>query len=131
MSIIVLQGTLGTFEPTQYENLCDSIAIIGMSSRFPGANSIDEFWKLLEAGDEGICRVPDGRWTKDNAIIRLTDVRKTQAGFLSCPIDQFDAKFFNINSADMAFMDPQQRMTLQIGRLSRIITDMFFNYIIL
>jgi acyl transferase domain-containing protein len=97
--------------------LNDSIAIVGMSCRFPGANSIDEFWKLLEAGHEGICRVPNDRWTKDNSLVRLDDVRdirKTEAGFLTCPIDKFDAKFFNTNAADLACMDPQQRLGLQI-----------------
>ena len=32
------------------------IAIIGMSCRFPGANSIDEFWQNLIAGKETIQR---------------------------------------------------------------------------
>ena len=28
----------------------DGIAIIGMSGRFPGAGSVDEFWRNLIAG---------------------------------------------------------------------------------
>ncbi|XP_035707663.1 mycocerosic acid synthase-like polyketide synthase [Folsomia candida] len=90
------------------------IAIVGMACRYPGANSIKEFWNLLEQGLEGICKVPEGRWTKENSIILIENVRNTEAGFLSCPIDVFDAKFFNTNSADMALLDPQQRLSLRV-----------------
>ena len=35
------------------ENFFD-IAIIGMSARFPGADSVDEFWRNLASGVESI-----------------------------------------------------------------------------
>src|SRR5205823_6673811 len=31
-----------------------AIAVIGMAGRFPGADSVEEFWQLLRAGREGI-----------------------------------------------------------------------------
>lgn len=97
--------------------LNDSIAIVGMGCRFPGANTLSEFWNLLEQGLEGICKVPQDRWTHKNSLIRLTDVKETEAGFLACPIDEFDARFFKTNVAELATMDPQQRLAL----MSRIL----------
>lgn len=94
--------------------LNNSIAIVGMACRYPGANSLEEFWKLLEAGLEGIRKVPEGRWTKENAFMRMDNMKNTEAGFLSCPIDTFDAKFFNTNAADMHYLDPQQRLSLRV-----------------
>lgn len=85
-----------------------------MACRYPGANNIKEFWKLLEQGLDGIRKAPEGRWTEENSIIRAENVRNTEAGFLSCPIDTFDAKFFNTNSAELEFLDPQQRISLQV-----------------
>lgn len=90
------------------------IAIVGMACRYPGANSIKEFWDLLQQGLDGIQKVPAGRWTKESSIILVENVRNTEAGFLSCPIDTFDAKFFNTNSADLAVLDPQQRLSLRV-----------------
>ena len=40
--------------------------------------------------------------------------RSTEAGFLSCSIENFDAKFFNTNAADLQFLDPQQRLSLRV-----------------
>lgn len=85
-----------------------------MACRYPGANNIDEFWSLLENGGDGIVRVPEWRWTKDNSFMMMGDVRKTEAGFLSCPVDMFDAKFFNTNQADMDYLDPQQSLALKV-----------------
>ncbi len=38
----------------QDEQIIDGIAIIGMAGRFPGANTIDEFWQNLKNGVESI-----------------------------------------------------------------------------
>ena len=41
------------------------IAIVGMGTRLPGANSIDEFWANLTSGRDVFVDVPDNRWSKD------------------------------------------------------------------
>src|SRR5665811_1516447 len=65
-------------------------------------------------GRDGIIRVPEGRWNKDQCFIRGDNTKDTQAGFLKCPIDMIDGKFFGLNAADLAYMDPQQRLCLQV-----------------
>ena len=38
----------------QDDTMQDAVAIIGMSCRFPGAESVDEYWHNLKAGVESI-----------------------------------------------------------------------------
>ncbi len=63
------------------------IAIIGMSGRFSGAESVPEWWDKLLAGEEftqPICTEDDN----GNPWIRLRNI-------ITAPYD-FDAAFFNI-----------------------------------
>ena len=39
-----------------------SIAVVGMSCRFPGAGDSEAFWRLLERGGDAIAEVPPERW---------------------------------------------------------------------
>ncbi len=42
--------------PTNHDHVDDlDIAVIGLAGRFPGARSLDQFWKNLAAGVESIC----------------------------------------------------------------------------
>ncbi len=44
----------------------ESIAVIGMGCRFPGgADNPAQLWQLLQAGVDGIVRVPPERWNAD------------------------------------------------------------------
>src|SRR5271154_592772 len=91
----------------------DSIAIVGQSCRFPGANNIDEFWALLKNGGDGIIKVPAERLMDH----QLHDEKYTEsmAGFLKCPIDEFDAKFFGISPREATYMDPKQRLLSEVA----------------
>src|SRR5690606_24643982 len=40
----------------------DSIAIIGMAGRYPGAETLAQFWDNLRAGRDSITEVPAQRW---------------------------------------------------------------------
>ena len=41
------------------------VAIVGMSSRFPGAGQTPEsMWEMLDAGRDGITDLPEGRWSE-------------------------------------------------------------------
>ncbi|CAL8093609.1 unnamed protein product [Orchesella dallaii] len=91
----------------------EPIAIVGMSCRYPGANNVDEFWNLIIEGREGIKTLPHHRWTTDRALYKAPN-RNIEAGFLNVPIDEFDAKFFNISPKESAFLDPQQRLLHEV-----------------
>ncbi|RZL79952.1 MAG: hypothetical protein EOP32_18130 [Rhodococcus sp. (in: high G+C Gram-positive bacteria)] len=44
----------------------DDIAIVGVSTRFPGAGTTpEEMWALLSEGRDGITDLPEGRWASE------------------------------------------------------------------
>lgn len=94
----------------------DRIAIIGMSGRFPGADTVDEFWSNLAAGRSAISEVPASRWNADAYYDPNSDSagksNSKWGGFLS-DIDRFDPQFFKILPREAEWMDPQQRLFLQ------------------
>ncbi|MGH8547084.1 MAG: type I polyketide synthase, partial [Methylococcales bacterium] len=92
----------------------ESIAIIGMSGRFPGAGTIDEFWRNLRDGVESIAFFSD-----EDVLASGTD-----PAFLSHPnfvkafgvlegIELFDAAFFGISPREATLLDPQHRLFLE------------------
>lgn len=97
----------------------DKIAIIGVSCRFPGgANNIEQYWEVLTGRKDGICDVPSDRWdlekyydSDENSPGKMY-CRK--GGFLEVPIDEFDARFFNISPKEAMALDPQQRLMLEL-----------------
>nr|WP_010097992.1 SDR family NAD(P)-dependent oxidoreductase [Ornithinibacillus scapharcae] len=92
------------------------IAIIGVSGKYPHANTLKEFWNILKDGKDCITEIPKERW--DHSIYYDDDKRKLDktyakwGGFLD-GIDQFDPLFFNIAPSEAQMLDPQERLFLQ------------------
>ena len=40
----------------------DDIAIVGIACRFPGAEDIDDFWRILQNGEDHVQNIPKDRW---------------------------------------------------------------------
>lgn len=91
-------------------------AIVGLAGRYPGAESLDEFWNNLANGVDCVSEVPIDRWDwrKDFTEDRHTKggLYNKWGGFLN-GIDQFDPEFFRIAPRDAVKMDPQERLFLQ------------------
>ena len=79
------------------------IAVIGMSSRFPGANDLEGYWQLLLEGRTAIAPMPQERWRNSHHIY---------AGVLNS-ISYFDPSFFLIPIEDASAMDPQALLVLE------------------
>jgi len=90
--------------------LKDAIAIVGMSCRFPGANNAEEYWNLLAEGRNPIRPFPVER----SELLGKNTADGFEAGFLKCRVDEFDAKFFGISPREAPFVDPQQRILLEV-----------------
>lgn len=96
----------------------DGIAIIGMHGRFPGADSLEEFWQNLYQGRHAITEIPSDRWSLEQFYEEGTDSRKSGlsyakwGGFVA-EADKFDAQFFGIAPREAAQMDPQERFFLE------------------
>ncbi|MDZ8257290.1 MAG: beta-ketoacyl synthase N-terminal-like domain-containing protein [Nostoc sp. ChiQUE01b] len=95
------------------ENM-EGIAVIGMAGRFPGAKSINDFWRNLKDGVESISVLTDEDILNsaiDPAI--LNNPRHVKAGAVLEDIELFDAAFFGFNPREAAIMDPQHRFFLE------------------
>ena len=97
----------------------EEIAIIGMACRLPGGVvSTDQFWDLLHEGRDAISEVPRSRWDID-AFCNPShpdgrSIATRYGGFVD-DVDQFDAAFFNIGTAEANALDPQQRLLLEVA----------------
>ncbi|KAH9491619.1 hypothetical protein Btru_031049 [Bulinus truncatus] len=94
----------------------EQIAIVGIGCKVPGADNVEQFWKLLENGENHVIDIPKDRWNNDAFYdpdphaIGKSYVRR--AGLLKDPL-AFDNKLFNINDFEADQMDPQQRYILE------------------
>lgn len=43
----------------------DDIVIVGIGCRFPGANNIEDFWRVLSQGENHVLEIPKSRWDVD------------------------------------------------------------------
>lgn len=87
----------------------DSIAIVGMEGKFPGADGIAAYWELLKDGKSAISDISDKR----KALCGIDPDFHMFGGFLE-GIEQFDSEFFAISPREAASMDPQQRLLLEV-----------------
>src|SRR5262249_26801722 len=90
------------------------IAIIGMAGRFPGSETLEQFWKNLRDGVECISFLSD----KDlhaMGVPRATQRKKNfvRAAALLGNVDQFEAAFFGYPPREAELMDPQHRVFLE------------------
>lgn len=88
-----------------------AIAIVGMACRFPKADSLDEYWRLICSGTSAVQQVPQDRF--DLAKLWRNPTGPFWGNFLSDP-DTFDHRFFSISGREAKSMDPQQRLLLQV-----------------
>ena len=96
----------------------ESIAIVGMSGRYPGASDLDHYWNNLAQGKNSIREIPLSRWD----VNAYYDPRPSQKGKIFSKwiglldeVASFDPLFFNISPREAEVMDPQHRLFLQEG----------------
>ncbi|WP_406012013.1 SDR family NAD(P)-dependent oxidoreductase [Streptomyces sp. NBC_00984] len=94
------------------------IAIVGVSGRYPGAETLDELWELLESGRHAFEEIPADRWDheavydRDRAVPGKTVIR---TGTFLRDIDTFDPRYFRISKREAEQMSPEVRLFLQAG----------------
>ena len=101
---------------TETVRAAESIAIVGMACRFPGATSISAFWRLLEAGQNAVSQGVPGSGTGRWGLLFPDDEVRSEGcryGAFVDGIDLFDDAFFRISPVEAELLDPQQRMMLE------------------
>jgi amino acid adenylation domain-containing protein len=92
------------------------IAIVGVSGRYPKARTLDELWTNLRDGKDCIEEIPEGRWnwrTYYRVAPAQTGAHACKWGGFIEGVDEFDASFFGMSSAEAETMDPQERLFLE------------------
>ncbi len=97
-------GTATSVRPDRGETVSTGdIAVVGMACRFPGAEDLDEYWRLLAEGRSAIKPVPPDRLDGiDNYHAGLIDLNR-----------YFDPEFFLLKESDARAMDPQALLILE------------------
>ena len=90
----------------------NNIAIIGVAGRFPGAETIEQFWQNLCDGVESITFFSDDELEQTLPEL-LNHPAYVKAGAVLEGIELFDAAFFGYNPKEAAVTDPQQRILLE------------------
>jgi acyl transferase domain-containing protein/acyl-CoA synthetase (AMP-forming)/AMP-acid ligase II len=80
----------------------DTIAVVGLACRFPGADNAQAFWSLLS---EGRC-APNMRTENDGSV--------RYGGFID-NIASFDNDFFSVTRREASCLDPQQRIAMEVA----------------
>ncbi|MEK3793448.1 beta-ketoacyl synthase N-terminal-like domain-containing protein [Paenibacillus sp. FSL R7-0204] len=97
----------------EYDDNKADIAIIGLSIRLPGIDTVSQFWKAILTGEEVVADTSlqdtaevASAEGKQNFIRTNTNIRN---------IENFDAAFFNFNIREASLMDPQHRLLLEMA----------------
>ncbi|QNJ43592.1 SDR family NAD(P)-dependent oxidoreductase [Streptomyces buecherae] len=92
------------------------IAVVGMSGRYATAENLDQYWQLLDQGQDAVREIPPHRWDME----RYYDPTVGKEGSIYCrwmglldDIDAFDSFFFEISPSEAEMMDPQHRIFLE------------------
>jgi amino acid adenylation domain-containing protein len=95
-----------------------AVAIIGMTGRFPGAESVEAFWKNLCDGVESITFFDKTDLEPSEQFVAAQNPTTENGGYVAArPLlknpDMFDAEFFGVYPKEAAQMDPQHRIFLE------------------
>ncbi|WP_084483795.1 polyketide synthase Pks13 [Nocardia anaemiae] len=95
------------------------IAIVGLSTRLPGAGDTPEStWEFLINRGDAIRERPEGRWdefTDDPAVAAKVAEGNTLGGYLDQDVVKgFDAEFFAMSPIEVERVDPQQRLMMEL-----------------
>ena len=92
----------------------EPIAIVGMTGRFPGAESVEQYWDNLRRGVESVTFFSDAELIAagvDPELLR--NPRFVRARGVMPGADLFDAVFFGLSPREAQMMDPQHRVFLE------------------
>lgn len=99
-------------------HLHEEIAVIGMAAKFPGANTMAEFWDNLVQGRRAIREVPPGRWSVSGHFSPDADAHSKSyskwGGFID-DLEEFDPEFFGLSETAGQLMDPLHRLFLEVS----------------
>ncbi|HKG81124.1 MAG TPA: amino acid adenylation domain-containing protein [Pyrinomonadaceae bacterium] len=92
----------------------ESVAIIGLSCRVPGASNAEHYWENLREGRETISHFSDEELRAAGVTPELlAEPNYVKAKGILEGIEMFDAPFFGFTPKEAEIMDPQHRLFLE------------------
>ena len=92
------------------------IAIIGMATRVPGANNVDQFWDNLKNSVESFTEYTDEELLERGVSQEtLNNPNYQKIGRPLDNMEMFDAALFGFSPKDASIMDPQHRHFLEVS----------------
>ncbi|OJH33933.1 type I polyketide synthase [Cystobacter ferrugineus] len=91
-----------------------AVAVIGMAGRFPGASTMEDYWRIIRDGVDTFTRLTDEQLLAsgvDPALLREPGYVRRAA--LLDGVDRFDAGFFGFSPREAEILDPQHRLFLE------------------
>ena len=113
-SLVSTSGSANLHQPTPVNDRNDErVAVIGMACNLPGGEDMDEFWRILVAGQSQHAELPrdTGRFQFETPW-REPFTKNKWYGNLIKDYDVFDHKFFKKGPREMQNTDPQHRLLL-------------------
>lgn len=119
--ILNLSEKAGAKAVTEVKSLAaadEPIAIVSVACRFPGSPDPDAFWQVLSQGVDAISEIPEDRFDVDEFYdpdaMTPGKIYTRSGGYLDS-VDTFDPEFFGISPREAVWIDPQQRLMLEIA----------------
>lgn len=114
------QSTASKAHPASQTNVMaqtqESIAVVGMACRVPGADNVEQFWQNLAGGIESIRQFTDDELDTLGVLPNIYNASNyVKAAPVLDHIDQFDAAFFGYSPREAELIDPQQRLFLELA----------------
>jgi phthiocerol/phenolphthiocerol synthesis type-I polyketide synthase E len=93
----------------------EPIAVVGMACRLPGARDIEEYWRVLAAGQETVSFFSEEQLRAAGVSEKdIADPDYVPAAPLMPDVDQFDADLFGMTAAEARLCDPQIRVLIEM-----------------
>jgi acyl transferase domain-containing protein/acyl carrier protein len=92
----------------------ERVAIIGMAGRFPGAQTVEQFWENIKNGVNSIQFLSDEELVSSGVSLdEINDQNYVKAYASFDNIEYFDAAFFGYSPREAELIDPQHRIFLE------------------
>lgn len=94
----------------------DSMSVVGLSFRVPGAADLDTLHRVLGEERSFISAMPPARYAADPADYEQLQKTERPGTFLGAwldDVDRFDARHFGVSPLEARRMDPQQRLSME------------------
>lgn len=97
----------------------EPLAIVSMACRFPRrSRTPEQFWQCLLDGTDEVSEIPEGRWDLETFYDEDPEVpgkMYARKGVFLDDLELMDPEFFGISPREATWVDPQQRLLMEVG----------------